>query len=142
MLWISQNSGSWVTLDFTPRQFIRGRTCWEAVWEGRKYRWRCSSAHISKFNLIMSQKMSFLRKFMNYTFMKSKRNFRNIVIIGHNYSLLFVDFVCISMGSLFSGVLPLKTMYRPWIVYFWAIKFENSSQKSVCLWRTDFSWLI
>ena len=50
--------------------------------------------------------MSFLRKFMNYTFMKSKRNFRNIVIIGHNYSLLFVDFVCISMGSLFSGVLP------------------------------------
>ena len=58
----------------------------------------------------MSQKMSILRKFMNYAFMKLKRNFRNIVISGRNYSLLFVDFVCISMGSIFSGVLPCKNL--------------------------------
>lgn len=54
----------------------------------------------------MYQKMQFLSNFMIYASRKSNQIFQIIVTWGRKTNILSLNFACISMGGLLSGVLP------------------------------------
>ena len=54
--------------------------------------------------------MDFLSNFMNVASIKLKENCQNIVTWGQNMSVLLLNKAQKSMGGLFSGVTPAKTI--------------------------------
>ena len=89
-----------------PSEWYRGQNWWGGMCISWNSWWHCSIARTSKIYLDWHQKSDFDLNSNLHVRHSCNQNMQNIVTWGQNMSANIKEFVCISMGGLFSGVPP------------------------------------